>query len=585
MLEIFKKYYGFLLRYKKAFFAFFFVLVLATVLDNLTSFIYKLLIDSVPSKNYQILMEMVLLFVGVNIVVNLLNALSHYLGDRALFPAARDARIEVFKRVQDLDFAFHVNKSTGALISGFKRGDEAFFDLFHDLNEDVFRTLLSLIIVLFFFTRITPIISLLMLLIFFVNVSVSWQLVKINIKKRTAFNEAEDKISGIITDNLINYETVKFFAQEKTEETRLKGEFQDWLSKIWGYANSFRLMDITIGTLSNLGILAIFLVAIQKLVIGKITTGDLVMIASFTTMFYYRFFDLLYRFRDIAKRYVDIERYFSILDNEILIKDPESPVAVKGKNVRGGIRFRNVSFRYPDTKKYVLNEIDLKIKPREAVAFVGRSGVGKTTIIKLLLRFYDVSKGKVLIDGINVQKFTKRQLRSFIGVVPQEPILFNNTIGFNIAYGNAKAEKNDIIKAAKLANLHQFIEGLPLKYDTPVGERGIKLSGGQKQRLAIARMILTSPKIIIFDEATSNLDSESERLIQNSLWKIAKDRTVLIIAHRFSTVRRASRIVVIDEGKIVEEGSHEKLMKKKGLYFYFWQLQAKGQMEDKDLLR
>jgi ABC-type multidrug transport system fused ATPase/permease subunit len=202
--------------------------------------------------------------------------------------------------------------------------------------------------------------------------------------------------------------------------------------------------------------------------------------------------------------------------------------------------------------------------------------VGKTTIVRLLLRFYDVADGKISIDGIDIRNFTKSQLRSFMAVVPQEPLLFNNTIGFNIAYGSPKAKKKDIVKAAKMANLHGFIERLPLKYKTQVGERGIKLSGGQKQRLAIARAILINPKIIIFDEATSNLDSESELLIQDALWKITENRTVLIIAHRFSTVRKTNKIVVLDKGQVAEMGSHDYLIKKKGLYSYLWHLQSKG---------
>ena len=420
--------------------------------------------------------------------------------------------------------------------------------------------------------------------VFLTNILVGWLLIKSNIRKRAIFNEAEDRISGIITDNLINYETVKFFAQEKKEEGRLKRKFKDWESKLWAYTNSFRLIDITIGTLSNLGILAIFWVAIHRLVAGQMTIGDLVMIASFSTSLYHRFFRLLYHLRDIARNYVDIQRYFSILDNEILIKDPKRPVKIR--DTKGEIRFKDVSFNYPDNRENILTNINLHIKPGESVAFVGRSGVGKTTLIRLLLRFYDTNKGNILIDGIDIRRLTKSQLRSLIGIVPQEPILFNNTIGFNIAYGNNQAKKADIIKATEMANLHKFVEGLPLKYETQVGERGIKLSSGQKQRLAIARMLLTNPKIIIFDEATSNLDSESERLIQNALWKIAKNRTVLIIAHRFSTVRRADRIVVMEKDQIVESGPHDELIKKKGLYSYLWQLQSKEQSsQELDLLK
>ncbi|MGB9637446.1 MAG: ABC transporter ATP-binding protein, partial [Microgenomates group bacterium] len=308
---------------------------------------------------------------------------------------------------------------------------------------------------------------------------------------------------------------------------------------------------------------------------GQISIGDFVMIASFMTGFYYVFFELLWRLRNIARYYVDIKNYFSILDEEIMVKDPEKPEKIT--EVKGNIDFHHVSFNYGDFRSSVLKDINLSIKAGESVAFVGRSGAGKTTLIKLLLRFYDVSEGEILLDGVNIKNLPKGQLRSYIGIVPQEPILFNNTIGYNIAYGSEKPTQKEIEEATKMANLHEFIEGLPEKYETPVGERGIKLSGGQKQRLAIARMLLSNPKIIVFDEATSNLDSESEKLIQEALWKVAQGRTVLIIAHRFSTVRKADKIVVLEDGKIVQVGSHKELIAdSNGLYHYLWNLQIRG---------
>lgn len=574
MWKIFRRFYHFIFKYKWLFFLFVVTLTITAILENLAPYAYKLLVESIPQKNYQSLMAALLLFVGLKVFSNWFDNIARYLGDKVLFPASRDARIKIFRQVQDLDFAFHVNKNTGSLISAFKRGDGAFFNFFDDMNT-FFKIIVSLFVAVYFFTKITPIISLLMIAIFFGNVFFSWMLIKKNIKKRSLFNQAEDDISGIITDNLLNYETVKFFAKEEKEEKRLRTNFISWLKALWAYANTFRLMDICIGTFSNLGIFVIYYVVVKKIVIGEIGVGDFVLIASFTTGFYYRFFEMLYKLRSMAKNVVDISNYFSILDQEVLVKDPLHPRKVE--NVNGEITFEKVDFNYTDNSKKVINDFSLKIKSGESVAFVGRSGAGKTTIIKMLLRFYDVSGGRILIDGVDIKEFTKSSLRSLMGVVPQEPILFNNTIGYNIAYGNDNADSNDIIKAAEMANLHAFICQLPLKYKTPVGERGIKLSGGQKQRLAIARMMLSNPKIIIFDEATSNLDSESEKLIQNALWKVAKGRTVLIVAHRFSTVRDADRIVVLEEGKIVETGSHNELISDtNGLYYYLWNLQTKG---------
>ena len=297
------------------------------------------------------------------------------------------------------------------------------------------------------------------------------------------------------------------------------------------------------------------------------------MIISFIGMFFPKLFDLIYGFRDISIGYADIQKYFGILSYPIQIKDPENPI--HKEIVRGEINFDNVSFSYKESKKNAISGIDLTIRESQSVALVGRSGSGKTTLIKLLMRFYDVDKGGITIDGTNINDFTKSNLRSFMGVVPQEPILFNETIGYNIGYGKEKTSHDEIEAAAKLANIHEFIEGLPKKYETAVGERGIKLSGGQKQRLAIARMILSDPDIIIFDEATSQLDSENERLIQEAFWRVARDKTTIIIAHRLSTAMRADKIVVFEKGKISEIGSHLFLLSKKNsLYKHFWDLQT-----------
>ena len=577
MVKTFKRFYQFVLRYKVDFAIFMVVLVMAGILENLSPYLLKLLIDNATKGNLQILFTLLLGFVGIRVAATFIDTLSYYLGDRVQIPAARDARVTIFKYIQDLDFAFHVNKNTGSLISAFKRGDGAFFTLFMNFHQEVLRTVVSLGVVLFFFSKVNPVILLMMLGLFVVNVTVMGFLIKFNLKTRKEFNDSEDQISGIITDNLISYETVKFFAQERAEENRLKKSFEDWTKKIWKFSNSFRLMDISIGTLSSLGMFLILGTVIKMLITGKIGLGDFVMVSSFLSGFYYRFFGLFFQLRNIAKGFIDLEKYFDILDNDVMVKDPVTPKTIE--NVEGKIEFKEASFGYPGNRKNVVENVNLEISPGESVAFVGRSGAGKTTLVKLLLRFYDLKKGKILVDGVNIRQFNKSYLRSLLAVVPQEPILFNNTIGFNIGYGKGGAEMREIKEAAKMANLDEFIESLPLKYETQVGERGIKLSGGQKQRLAIARAILCNPKVLIFDEATSNLDSESERLIQEALWNTVQNRTLLIIAHRFSTIRRADKIVVLQHGRIVEMGKHADLIKiKDGVYQKLWTLQAKGKL-------
>lgn len=510
------------------------------------------------------------MLVRVSAVVT--DILTFWVGDYILFQASIDARVTIFKKVQDLDFAFHSEKSTGSLISAFKRGDSAFFSFFHDIHHKMLGVLINFLVMLYFFINLDFYIVLMVIASLIVTLIITKFLVKNNVNKRKVFNDNEDDISGIITDNLINFETVKLFAKESWEENRLKNNFIPWLKSLWGFGNSFRLIDGTMGAIINLSIFTILYLTIKQTVSLKLTVGDFVLITGFLSNFYPKLWDLVWGFRDLAKNYADIEKYFELLDHDIEVKDPIKPI--KRSKINGDIKFVNVSHSYREGTKNAINNLNLEIRQGESIAFVGRSGSGKTTITKLLMRFFDPEKGKVLIDGINIKNFKKSTLRGFFGVVPQEAVLFNNTIGYNIGYGSLTQNMSGVKKTARLANISEFIETLPQKYNTNVGERGIKLSGGQKQRLAIARMIMSNPDIIIFDEATSHLDSESERLIQDAFWKYAKGKTTIIIAHRLSTISKADRIVVLDKGKIAEIGTHEDLLNNRlGIYSKLWNIQ------------
>jgi len=275
--------------------------------------------------------------------------------------------------------------------------------------------------------------------------------------------------------------------------------------------------------------------------------------------------------------YTDIKDYFAILDYPLEVKDPEQPLKFECK--KGEVEFKNLSFSYEGGQE-ALKNISIAMSAGTSTALVGRSGSGKTTMTKLLMRVYDPNEGQVLVDGFDIRQIKKEDLRRNIGIVPQEPILFNSSIGYNIGYSLENATKEEIENAAKLANLHDFIVTLEKGYDTVVGERGVKLSGGQKQRLAIARVFLLNPKIIIFDEATSHLDSESERLIQNSMEKLAKGKTMIIIAHRLSTIMKADKIIVLDNGNVIEEGKHSDLLSRNsGIYKKLWELQTNHEIE------
>lgn len=572
MLKNLRLFYSFLSG-KKFWFVVFIVFVLASsVAGSVVPYFYKIFVDAIPSRDFHRLLIILIVYIAFRVFEMLLNMASYTVGDYLLIDSASRARSELFQYVQDLDFAFHTDKSTGKLISIFKRGDGAFFSLFHSLHFRIINVLVSFLVMLYVFMQLNLLISLVIIISFVLTLIATKFLITVNITARRRFNREEDNISSIIVDNLIGYETVKLFAKEAWELSRLKKAFHPWGRTLWTYGQSFRLFDAVLGAVIYPSIFLVFYLCLKLTVSGQMTIGEFVLVIGFVSSFYPRVWDLLWGFREIAKNYVDIQRYFGLFDQSVLVKDPVD--AVKLSAVNGEINFNHVSFSYRGGQKNALRHLSLKVRQGQSIALVGRSGSGKTTLIKLLMRFYDPDSGTITLDGVNLNRFAKSYLRSFIGVVPQEPVLFNHTIGYNIGYGKPSATKREIIAAAKLANIDRFISSLKRGYATPVGERGIKLSGGQKQRLAIARMILSDPEIVIFDEATSQLDSESERLIQDAFWKASQNKTTIIIAHRLSTVIRADKIVVMERGRIVETGSHQELIQKPdSLYHHFWSLQ------------
>lgn len=573
MLKILQTYYRFLFKYKFRMVLFWIMLLGMVVAENVEPYFYKLFVEAIPKNQWDLLIKLSVGFIGIRIASLIFETLMRMFGDMVLLPAARDARMTIFNKIHSLDFVYHTNKSTGSLISLIKRGDGAFYDFFHSINIATTRIAIGFVIMLGFMFNIRWEIGVLTILSFGMALIATYFLVKFNLKTRVEFNAAEDEISNIITDNLINFETVKLFAKEHWEEKRLRKSFVTWINRFWEYAMSYRYIDLVVGGLGNLGFAAMLILGIGWMKDGSMTIGDYIMMMGFITAFYGRFFELVYNLRNIAKHTVDISKYFEVINESEEVKDPEKPKDVDQMN--GEIIFDDVSFNYPLNKKIAVRNINLTVRPGQSIALIGHSGVGKTTLVKLLMRFFDPVAGRILIDGVDIKDFTKNRLRSYMGVVPQEPIMFNNSIKYNISYGSDIVTEEEIVAAAKMANMHEFVMGLPKKYETNVGERGVKLSGGQKQRLAIARMILKNPDIIIFDEATSQLDSESEKLIQDAFWKASENKTTIIIAHRLSTIIRAEKIIVMENGEIKEIGSHRQLLgDENSLYTKFWNLQS-----------
>lgn len=548
--------------------------VLAGALDNLVPYFYKLFVEAIPALNYETLFRILLFYIATSVASLLFIEVSFWFGDKVVFDSAKTARQAIFAWVQDLDMVFHSSKSTGSLISAFKRGDGAFFDLFFVLHHRILDILVSIVVMFYFFIALDPRIAVIVGISITLTLLVTKTLISLNMKRRSLFNDEEDHVSEVITDNMINYETVKLFARERFEKTRLAEAFKPWSRTLWNFTLTYRYIDVTLGTIFNIAIFGILLFSITSATHLKMDIGNFVLVTAFISILFPRLWDLVWSLRDISKSFTDLQKYFGLLDYVIEVKDPAKPVKID--HVYGEINFKNIHFTYSGRTKNAINGINLKIEQGQSVALVGRSGSGKTTLAKLLMRFYDLDSGEITIDGIDITEFAKSTLRSFVGVVPQEPILFNNTIAYNIGYGKDKPKLNEIKAASRLANIDDFIEGLKLKYDTEVGERGVKLSGGQKQRLAIARMILSDPDIVVFDEATSHLDSESEKLIQDAFWRARRGKTTIIIAHRLSTIMRADKIVVMEHGKIKEAGTHKSLLKNKdSLYSHFWNLQIK----------
>jgi ATP-binding cassette, subfamily B, heavy metal transporter len=489
-----------------------------------------------------------------------------------------------FWHVLNLSYRYHLNKKTGSMISQFTRGVGKIEGLLDAIAFNFigvfFRIVLSLGVIVYF--DFTTALVLLLTIVAFLTSGII-----ITNKQRKPQNESnyrEDILKQNISDVYTNIETVKYFGKEKRTHSyfgSLSNSLKDARIKFWdifSYYISIQSFIITLGTAF------IFYFSFNGFIAGEMTLGTITLIFSAIWKLVPQLFGFLHGYRHFIRCNVDVSALFETFKEKNEVKD--IPKAKKLNVKEGIIDFQNVYFTYPANQQQNKNEasgvikgFNLKIKKDQKVALVGPSGGGKTTVIKLLYRLFDIDEGKILIDGKDISQITQESLHNSMSVVPQEPILFDNTIYFNIAYANPSASKEQVLKAIKFAQLDNFIARLPLGDKTIVGERGVKLSGGEKQRVSIARAILANKQILILDEATSALDSETEREIQNDLEKLMKGRTTIMIAHRLSTIMKADKIVVLERGKIKEIGTHKELANKKGgLYKRLWDLQVGGML-------
>ncbi|HEY0063725.1 MAG TPA: ABC transporter ATP-binding protein/permease [Telluria sp.] len=504
--------------------------------------------------------------------------LREFLFARVTQRAVRTIALQVFRHLHALSLRFHLNRQTGGMTRDIERGTRGVSSLISYTLFNILPTLVEITLVLgylvthydIWFTAITAV-ALVSYITFTVLVT-DWRT-----HFRRTMNDLDSKANTKAIDSLINYETVKYFGNEDYEAKRYDEGLQSYENAAVRSQTSLSILNTGQSLIIATAVTLILWRATAGVIAGTMTLGDLVLVNAFMIQLYIPLNFLGVIYREIKQSLADMERLFSLLDQNREVADGAGAKALLTHGAK--VAFSKVNFSY-ESKRQILFDVDFTIPAGTTTAVVGHSGSGKSTLSRLLFRFYDVNDGSITIDGQDLRNITQESLRGAIGIVPQDTVLFNDTIEYNIAYGKPGASHDDIVAAARAASIHDFIESLPDGYKTMVGERGLKLSGGEKQRVAIARTLLKNPAILIFDEATSALDSKAEQAIQAQLKEIAKNRTTLVIAHRLSTVADAQQILVLDHGRIVERGTHQALLAANGLYAQMWERQQARKDEE-----
>lgn len=492
----------------------------------------------------------------------------------------RDLNMYAFDHLSKMSYRFFANRFAGSLVNQVNKFCGSFERLTDALTWNVYKLIVGIIFTCIVLAPKAPLVVVAILFISALYAPLIWLYRRRQLPYNVKWAAAETKRTGQLADAISNVLAVKSFANEKIEHDLTQARVNEVYGRSMDTMRLNMKQELRSGALQRSINIVVIVLSVWLAVTGHIQAGVIYLALTYTNQILRRLWDLNNTFRTLTRVFGDAADMTQILDIEPEVKDPVSPE--KPRITQGAIEMRSVAFDYPEKKQgnKFLHEFNLSIKPGERVGLVGPSGGGKTTITKLLQRFMDIHEGEILIDGQNIANLTQADLRSFMSYVPQEPLLFHRSLTDNIGYGQNGASEKQIRQAAKLAHADEFIQELPEKYETLVGERGVKLSGGQKQRVAIARAMLRQAPILVLDEATSALDSESEKLIQDALWKLMEGRTSIVIAHRLSTIQHMDRILVLDNGKIVEEGTHNELVKQKGLYAKLWSHQSGGFLED-----
>ena len=484
--------------------------------------------------------------------------------------AIREVSLTIFKHLHSLSLQFHLNRQTGALSKFIDRGTKGIDFLLRYVIFNVVPTFIEIILVTIILLNLYGYFyALITIITITIYVILTFTITQWRVQFRRDMNSADNSVSTKMIDSLLNFETVKYFNNENHEFNRLDVSLKKYELAANKSRHSLSLLNIAQIIVIMSGITIMLVMTAFGIRSNDISIGGFVVINAYMLQLYQPLNFLGSVYREIQQSLVDMENMFNLLDEKSKVKDSLKQLNINNKTE---IKFSNISFGY-DERRTVIKDISFDVPNGKKVAIVGPTGAGKSTISRLLFRFYDPTIGSIYINDENINSISQHSLRKIIGVVPQDTVLFNDTIHYNISYGDPKASEDDIINAAKNADIHNFVISLPDGYETIVGERGLKLSGGEKQRVAIARTFLKNPKILFFDEATSALDSTTEKEIQKNLENISKDKTTLIIAHRLSTAAYADNIIVLDKGSIIEQGSHNYLLDLKGKYFEMWEKQ------------